>query len=366
MQGYEFFFGDTTDAAVMAKFMRECAQGHVASLNPRLLTPILSGTTDLPWLIDYYSPLCGHCHHMASLLRRISRSLHGRIHIGTLDCRQHPSACSFVRGFPSLWLYRGTRRVPFSGHHNEQAIIKFVDDVLLSSVVEFSNEDFESLVAQKPGDWFITFSAPSWCGPCREFQSQFIAASRQLPNVSFGFAPCDNEPELCQRFGVTSYPSMLWFKISDNGAAEPQSQRLVGWQSAEGVVEFFYEHSQSSALVKIGARNFDGVVQSDNRPFVMYFGANWCGPCKQLMPTFRQVANRLAQLPGSPIGAGIIDCALNQNFCSQVPNLRHYPMIMVYRGEPGRKRPTIVDGNIWDGEYVFRAIKRMANVHDEL
>ena len=105
----------------------------------------------------------------------------------------------------------------------------------------------------------------------------------------------------------------------------------------------------------------------------MSFGANWCGPCQEFKPIFRQIAQRVAQLANGVeedadadevgrngiVSFGIVDCAMNQRLCSQVPQLAHYPMMMLYMGGEGRRQPHPIHGHIWDAEGIAHEVAQM-------
>jgi thioredoxin 2 len=49
-----------------------------------------------------------------------------------------------------------------------------------------------------------------WCGPCRAMAPQFAAAARRLePRFRLVKVNVDQEPELAQRFGIRSIPTMV-------------------------------------------------------------------------------------------------------------------------------------------------------------
>jgi len=51
----------------------------------------------------------------------------------------------------------------------------------------------------------------AWCGPCRRLAPIFEELAREIPEVDFVKVDVDAEPDLAQRFGVTSIPTLMLF-----------------------------------------------------------------------------------------------------------------------------------------------------------
>ena len=47
------------------------------------------------------------------------------------------------------------------------------------------------------------------------------------------------------------------------------------------------------ATVSVTDENFDVEVLKSEKPILVDFWAEWCGPCKQLAPTVEEVANAM-------------------------------------------------------------------------
>jgi len=48
------------------------------------------------------------------------------------------------------------------------------------------------------------------------------------------------------------------------------------------------------ATVNITDENFDTEVLKSDKPIVVDFWAEWCGPCKQIAPTLEEISNEMS------------------------------------------------------------------------
>lgn len=64
------------------------------------------------WFVNYYSPQCSHCHHLAPAWRQLARSFEGVIRIGAVNCEEDWQLCrqEGIHSFPSLIFYPETEK----------------------------------------------------------------------------------------------------------------------------------------------------------------------------------------------------------------------------------------------------------------
>lgn len=93
-----------------------------------------------------------------------------------------------------------------------------------------NKENFENLVLKSDKTVLLDFYA-DWCGPCRTLMPVIEQISQENPDILVGKINIDSEPELAQKFGVMTIPSLFVIK---NGAVVSSS---VGVKPKRAILE---------------------------------------------------------------------------------------------------------------------------------
>jgi thioredoxin len=113
----------------------------------------------------------------------------------------------------------------------------------MSSTTTLDRHTFDERLASTAGILLVDFTA-EWCPPCRALSPVLEQLHAEAEGVTVVSVDVDTEPELAARFGVMSFPTMLFFI-----AGEPV-HRLVG---ARGLGSLREELVRVRSLTESGA-----------------------------------------------------------------------------------------------------------------
>lgn len=104
--------------------------------------------------------------------------------------------------------------------------------------MEFNDKNFEEeVIKYEKGPVLVDFYAP-WCGPCQMQGPIVDALEKELESSDFkvGKVNVDESPEVAQKYGIMSIPTLMIFK---NGELK---ETLMGMQNADVLKEKLDSH----------------------------------------------------------------------------------------------------------------------------
>lgn len=123
----------------------------------------------------------------------------------------------------------------------------------------------------------------------------------------------DAEQEFASKFGVSAYPTLIYFPSVDiehpEQYREPRDRdHMVRWLN-DHLGNWMHASLSSSIATEVRLRKpfshvitltpatFDDVVFQEGKTVMVKFFAPWCGHCKQFGPTFENAAKVFAEEP---------------------------------------------------------------------
>src|SRR5437773_12505713 len=84
---------------------------------------------------------------------------------------------------------------------------------------------------------------------------------------------------------------------------------------------------ENSTVIKLNESNFDREVTQDDKPVIVDFWADWCGPCKMIAPVLDEIAREKA---GS-VKVAKVNVDENQSLSLKF-NIRAIPALLLFKG----------------------------------
>ncbi|XP_037093582.1 LOW QUALITY PROTEIN: dnaJ homolog subfamily C member 10-like [Pollicipes pollicipes] len=337
-QEYVVYYGAAAVAADRGHVIRSLDAQEIAAETLRLLPPLPTLTEEeyqtmrselaspaaasLPWLVQFTSDLTPTLElvRLPALLALTSFS--------RLDCGALPHSLRelHVRKQPAFVLFKPARGggaeggyEAFHGRPMAHEVAAFAREAAAAGLRALTPDEFPAALRDgRPR--VVDFFAP-WCPPCMRLMPELRRASTLRPDVPFGSVDCTVHAELCSRYNIDSYPTVILY----NGS-EPHQYR--GRHTADGLLAFVKD-TLNPAAVRLDDEA--SLERARRRPtgqlWLIDFYAGWCQPCRQFAPEYRRAA-RLLQ-PLTDVVVAMVDCAAHQAFCRE-QGIKSYPTVRLY------------------------------------
>src|SRR5438045_9762129 len=97
---------------------------------------------------------------------------------------------------------------------------------------------------------------------------------------------------------------------------------------------------ENSAVIKMDDSNFDRELTQDDKPVIVDFWAEWCGPCKMIAPLLDEIAREKS---GS-VKVAKVNVDENQSLSLKY-NIRTIPALLFFKNGQVRNQFTVVASN---------------------
>ncbi|XP_066991442.2 dnaJ homolog subfamily C member 10 [Anabrus simplex] len=231
---HQFHGGHTADDLV--EFVQDMLNPAVTKLtDENFYKTVGKKSKENMWLVDYFAPWCGPCQQLAPQWRKLAKMIDSlpNVHVAEVNCEEYGELCmeQGVRSYPTIRLYPfggeglSTFAIYSSFQRDARTLRQWLYNFIPSPVENLTPETFESKVVGSKDTWLVDFYAP-WCGHCVAFAPEFQQVAQKLEGrAKSGKVDCDANRALCQRAGVSAYPTvMLYHNTRSYRGEEIESQ----------------------------------------------------------------------------------------------------------------------------------------------
>ncbi|KAL4218401.1 Thioredoxin domain-containing protein 5 [Mactra antiquata] len=218
-----------------------------------------------------------------------------------------------------------------------QVIVKCDDHG--ENTVSYDAETFKDAVTKER--LFVMFFAP-WCGHCKRLAPTWDDLAKEFNidgrEVTIGKVDCTQQSALCADHGVRGYPTVKFFNKNKEGDKYAGARSLDSFKAYiqeqlspgddntnEGEEKEVAEAVATDGLYELTSDNFDSHIAKGHH-FVKFF-APWCGHCKNLAPTWSQLAAEMKT--SDKVKIAKVDCTQHQAACSK-NGVRGYPTLIFF------------------------------------
>ncbi|KAJ8901979.1 hypothetical protein NDN08_004180 [Rhodosorus marinus] len=128
----------------------------VLNLTKENFTETIKG--DVPTLVKFYAPWCGHCKKMASAYIEAATELKGKVVLADVDATIEKDLAQEygVQGFPTLKLFQGGKVLQdYSGGRDQKSIVNFMVDALRPILSDITKDGIADLLKDEKAAFVI-------------------------------------------------------------------------------------------------------------------------------------------------------------------------------------------------------------------
>nr|XP_012150041.1 PREDICTED: dnaJ homolog subfamily C member 10-like isoform X1 [Megachile rotundata]XP_012150042.1 PREDICTED: dnaJ homolog subfamily C member 10-like isoform X1 [Megachile rotundata] len=279
--------------------------------------------TEKAWIINFYSPMCSHCHRLAPVWRKLAKEFDGVVRIGAVNCEDEWQLCHQIpiQSYPTLMYYPkyskdGER---YRGEKTYTAITDFILNNLEVDIHEI-DESLENFILR--GNNGTTKHILIFV--CGVHRNCFMSVDRLKIAAIFEnvidvkILSCDEE-EKCKNMADSQDINAIYLSAFKNNSWHVV--RFKNINKAEVLIEKLLEHLpdpdelDDDEFYNIKKYLDEGNISDSS--WLLYF---YIGKMTELDALLKRLFSNI-----SVVKIGKINCGKHSRICSTF-NVDHYPM----------------------------------------
>ncbi|KAL0575530.1 hypothetical protein V5O48_006453 [Marasmius crinis-equi] len=266
------------------------------------------------WLIEHFSPYCGHCKAFAptwdDLVKENEAQSNPGIRLAQVNCVTHGDLCNEngVSGYPQLNMYSDGKFVEQFRKAREPEIlrefmkkharpepepetepeVKVAEEPSHPPVRAPVNPSGEVLVLEPKsfhraitdGPIWVKFFAP-WCGHCKKLAPTWKQLAKAMQNkLVVAEVDCEAHSALCTSQGVPGFPSLMFY----SGDGETKTEYSGGRKLDQ--LKAFADKATGAASKAVSDSELQKYVDEQDVVYVLLHSSSSSGIVSALSPTF--------------------------------------------------------------------------------
>eukprot|EP01130_Rhizamoeba_saxonica_P017456 TRINITY_DN8468_c0_g1_i1.p1 TRINITY_DN8468_c0_g1~~TRINITY_DN8468_c0_g1_i1.p1 ORF type:complete len:389 (-),score=64.92 TRINITY_DN8468_c0_g1_i1:96-1262(-) len=316
--------------------------------NPDLGTDLSIGQlqtiTESPHLILFYTPWCSHSSSMLQLWDDFANDEeYPELTVARIDCESLFAYCESVNisQYPSIRLFYKNEvyiydmptydldafqyflKMKFDVQFYEEEVYKR-KIVMQDRILEFDNYNVLYLTDDKLDDLYtkeniLLLVYSDDCKASTEYNAVFLDLGPKAEGFVVAKTSCDESPDICRRFGIISYPTVLYIHTSGDikefeGNANVDSLTIF----ANAKIE---DYEQDDAIIYVDENNYSEKTYAGN-VYVLFYSKT-CTHCKSVLETWKEYAKLVKD---TALKVALIDCDVLNEICEK-NEIKGYPTI---------------------------------------
>ncbi|KAF7360638.1 Protein disulfide isomerase [Mycena venus] len=271
------------------------------------------------WLVEFFSPYCGHCRAFAPTWQKLvaHSEMSAGVQLAQVDCSVSGDLCNAnsVKGYPQMNLFRDGAFVEvYRGSRDFNLLTTYLakhaptQDPWLSVTPmhrpdSISQGDIKSPLTQHNfndtianGFWFVQYYTP-WCGHCKRFAPTWKKLVAHSDGVHLARVDCDASRDLCTANKVFGYPQLDLYRDGEFVGTYRNSRTF------DLIVKYLAAATRTPPSAPILNLNGEvAILSPDNFTAVVFQGPafvsfypKYCYGCEQLASIWTKLATVMQQ-----------------------------------------------------------------------